>query len=305
MEFISIIVTYQPEPGTINLIAELLAQSSQVIVVDNGSDNERIKKLQEHFYSENTVFFILNESNVGIATALNQGLRSAKKKGYQWAFTFDQDSRINEKFILEMILTKENVDIISKDGKKKASMIGANQIDCSDKDNRIKFIKFSNSKWKYIIPEKDCEVSILISSGCYINLDIWESQGCFMDNLFIDQVDTEYCIRSLVNGYNIYVSNNAMLYHKLGDQSKGSFLGRDVRPTNHNGIRRYYMIRNSIYLYKKYIREKPIWVIFDINNNIKMLIKLVLFEDQRLHKLSLMMQGLVDGIKNKMGKIPR
>ncbi len=38
-----------------------------------------------------------------------------------------------------------------------------------------------------------------------------------MEDLFIDSVDTEYCLRLKKNGYRVVRLNEAILYHPLGD----------------------------------------------------------------------------------------
>lgn len=304
MQYISIIITYKPDLGTIDLISELLKQNSKVIIVDNGSASENLDEIIKSISLNDNVNFLINDYNIGIAAALNQGVMKAKEFGYEWCFTFDQDSEISKDFIESIITTKLNTFKVLKSTDKKIAIIGPNQKDCSDIENNISFVRFGKAGWSYILPKNDTEVSILITSGSFINIDVLIQQGFFREDLFIDHVDTEYCIRTLTNGYSIILSHKAMLFHNLGEQTLGSIAGKKVRPTNHSALRRYYMIRNSIFLYKIYLFKKPVWVAFDILNNIKMIIKICLLEDDKFKKISSIFTGAIHGMKNKMGKYP-
>ena len=48
---------------------------------------------------------IRNHQNLGIAAALNLGVKHAIGVGFDWVCTFDQDSRVSEGFIFKMLET--------------------------------------------------------------------------------------------------------------------------------------------------------------------------------------------------------
>jgi rhamnosyltransferase len=85
-------ITYNPETITIENIHKLLFQSEKIVIVDNGSSNEVIYEVIRTFQNDERVEIILNEDNLGIAAALNIGVRRAIEMEYAWLATFDQDS---------------------------------------------------------------------------------------------------------------------------------------------------------------------------------------------------------------------
>ena len=85
------IVLYCPDPDRLRENLEAICpQAASVICVDNGSDNrEEITRLLSQYPQ---TILIANESNVGIARALNQICRRAADDGFDYVVTLDQDS---------------------------------------------------------------------------------------------------------------------------------------------------------------------------------------------------------------------
>ena len=103
-----------------------------------------------------------------------------------------------------------------------------------------------------------------MTSGNLVNLDAFRQVGPFMDELFIDSVDHEYCIRLQINGYKVIQLNGVLLEHTLGERRKHLFIyplnffkkNKSIVSykivNNHNYIRKYYMVRNRLYVSRKY-----------------------------------------------------
>lgn len=56
----------------------------------------------------------------------------------------------------------------------------------------------------------------LITSGTLLNLSLFQKIGGFDENLFIDAVDHEYTIKSLLTGYKIIQFPCIQLTHQIG-----------------------------------------------------------------------------------------
>ena len=79
-------------------MSNVLAQTDGLVVVDNGSKIDEISPLRKA--SQNHGFQLIeNDVNLGIAEALNQGVRWARANGFSWVILFDQDSRLTPGFI--------------------------------------------------------------------------------------------------------------------------------------------------------------------------------------------------------------
>src|ERR1700722_7296256 len=103
----AVIVTYHPSPDMVENMSNVLAQTDGLVVVDNGSKIDEISPLRKA--SQNHGFQLIeNGVNLGIAEALNQGVRWARANGFSWVILFDQDRSITPGFIGNMFLTWES-----------------------------------------------------------------------------------------------------------------------------------------------------------------------------------------------------
>jgi rhamnosyltransferase len=115
-------------------------------------------------------------------------------------------------------------------------------------------------------------------------------------------VDFEYCLRIRAAGYLIADSRQAVLMHASGRAGEGlSFLGFGFRPTHHSAVRRYYMSRNRIALYRKYFRVFPRWILQSMNDSLRETIKCFVGEQDRARKFRSFLLGVWDGLSGRMG----
>ena len=70
--------------------------------------------------------------------------------------------------------------------------------------------------------------------------------GLMKEELFIDYVDIEWCLRAASKKFNFYAIPSATMSHAIGDERK-SVLGREIS-IHSPFLRRYYLARNSIYM---------------------------------------------------------
>ena len=85
------IVTYNPDIKRLQEnIAAIVYQVSKVFIVDNCSEN--VESIEKVIGKYATIVLIKNDQNEGIAKALNQIMLKAKRYGYNWMLTLDQDS---------------------------------------------------------------------------------------------------------------------------------------------------------------------------------------------------------------------
>src|ERR1700724_2441922 len=98
----AIVVTFHPCKEHFENLAKIRAQVDLLIVVDNGSSEKELAEIRHN--SEELGFHLIeNGENLGIAAALNLGVRVAQKEGYRWVALFDQDSAVTERFIATLI----------------------------------------------------------------------------------------------------------------------------------------------------------------------------------------------------------
>jgi rhamnosyltransferase len=298
----AVVISFHPDLEFFERIKPVSEEVTKVIVVDNGSSEEEKKTLIEVSKKIENLELVLNEKNLGIAKALNIGVSIAQNQKYAWILTLDQDSLIARDYISSMsavydkCVNKINVmsicPLISPyrvEAERKKTFIGGQNV-YSQSGKRI------NTDRYYSMAKS------AITSGNLVRLDVFEKVGLFNENYFIDYVDSEFNLRLSKNGYKLIQSNKTVLFHDIGNPRIHSFLMKEFTTTNHNSVRRYYFFRNCISTYKKYFLSDTWWVLTDLILSIKILLKIVLFEDNKKEKLSKSLVGLYHGIIGQMGE---
>lgn len=89
-EILAVIVSYNPDDRIIRCYNSIKKQADKVIIVDNFSQEEKSKQYLKQLSTEAEIIY--NDSNYGIAKALNQVAKYAMVNNYKWLLTADQDS---------------------------------------------------------------------------------------------------------------------------------------------------------------------------------------------------------------------
>jgi len=127
MKVAFVVLHYCQVDVTFNCIDSLLnlKGAPQIIVVDNASPDGSGKQLDEKFKGSNQVFVILNDANLGFATANNIGYAYAKQElGAEVIAVINNDTIIEDSLFIEKLLTSDLLsryhiiapDIINKEG---------------------------------------------------------------------------------------------------------------------------------------------------------------------------------------------
>lgn len=278
----AVIVLYNPLLSEIlQNISLVIDQVDKIYLVDN-SDITIDESIFKRFES---VLYISNGGNKGVANALNVGANFAIKEKYKWLLMLDQDSAVPANMIFKMLSFYDkhqslNIGILAPNAK-----------------------LFNGHLPKIITNEEYTVVTTAITSGSLLNLDVFKKVGNFNENLFIDQVDYEYCFRIKLNNYNTVLLQNIYIDHQLGDTIEVKLFSKHfVYITNHNFIRRYYITRNSLYIHHVYKKYFPKITKTIRNNVIKDFFKIVVFERNKSKKIQSVYFGVKDFLMNKMGK---
>ncbi|MBC8484779.1 MAG: glycosyltransferase family 2 protein, partial [Bacteroidetes bacterium] len=239
-EFIcAVIVTFRPDNEFNRRFKHITQQVDRVVIVDNGSSDSCINMLQDICIEQNA-HLIVNSNNLGIAIALNQGIRFIGDLGYKWVLTMDDDSSPKHDMINKMIIAYDHYP-----NKEKIGIIGANPRDTN--------IGKSSSYEKKCINNFWIEEPVVNTSGSLMPLEVFYKIGPYKDEYFIDCVDQEYCLRLRANNYRVIVACHAELIHSIGHQEKAYIFKKEFIPTHHNHLRYYYRARNSLLLGRDYL----------------------------------------------------
>lgn len=277
-------VTYHPSAASIENIKLILQQVDALVVVDNGSDAHERIPLQSAS-RESGFRLIENSENCGIAEALNQGIRWAKLQDYAWVVLFDQDSSVTPHFIDQMLAVAE-----SHPQRERVASIHPRYVDRNTGGEQP------------IRRAKDGGPIISMTSGALMPTWIFDRIGYFASEFFIDCVDHEYCFRARAAGFYVADSTQAVLLHSPGHPVAIKVLGFSFTPTHHNAIRRYYISRNRVAVYRKYFRVFPGWILRYGYVSLRETIKCFLAERDRARNIRYFLLGTWDGLTGKMGR---
>ncbi|WP_161626392.1 glycosyltransferase family 2 protein [Caldanaerobacter subterraneus] len=284
----AIIVTFNIGKDLFKCFDSVKDQVNEVVIVDNGSNQETTVILNEMEKNEK-VKVIYNGVNLGIAFALNQGVKYAINKGYDWVLTLDHDSKVTPGMIDKMLSAYNK---LSNNEKNSTFIIVPRHVE----ERFYRNIDINDQlKPAFVITE--------ITSGSLVKTDAYRQVGFYDEKLFIDYVDHEFCLRLKKYKKKILYVPTAILLHNLGTVQVGNFLNKKVTYTNHSYLRRYYITRNRIYVWTKYLTIAPRWVIKDIVGFLKEIIKIVLYENDKKRKFKMIFKGITDSVKGNFGKI--
>jgi len=143
-------------------------------------------------------------------------------------------------------------------------------------------------------------VDIVISSGTAATKEVFEVAGGLDETLFIDAVDTEWCLRCRSRQVPIYVVPSAVMRQRIGTRS--IHLGRFTIPV-HGPARCYYQLRNCFHL----LRKKHVPLAFALTHMASVIFNrtlLLFFVEDRPAYIRAYLSALLDGIKGVGGARP-
>ncbi len=279
MQTAAVVVLYHPSIRVSENIASYASGSDAVFVFDNTADPhpdvldglKRVGGLE---------YFPLG-SNRGVAYALNAGAERAIERGCKYLLTMDQDSAAPDDLVSTLVSIAESDPSIG--------VAGPFHVDRCAPD---------------ALPEADLEdVVTLMTSGSLVNLEAYRRSGGFREDFFIDYVDDEYCLRLRRNGYRVVRANRVILEHAQGQKTEKNFFGRTVHPTHHAPERFYYQSRNRVYLRREYGERFPRYFAYEKKLHAGRLVKMLLYERQRLRKILMTIRGMRAARRGEGGPI--
>lgn len=281
----AIVVTYNPEATVLENVRRLTAQVPEVVVVDNGStgSSSAIVTALEQMAG---VTVIRHATNLGIAAAMNTGIRHALAGGYQWIATFDQDSTVPDGYFDGLLA--------ALDVSPKPDSVGVVVPGCWQTIRKSNTSQSSTYGFVTAAP----------NSGSLIRGSIFSEIGFYDEPMFIDYVDMEFCLRAGRKGYRILSASRIELGHELGTKETRTVLGRQISFRAHTAWRYYYIMRNRVVVYRRYGRYFPRLLVRDACWILLELGRMACLEGGKARKLRCALQGLWDGLHGRLGRHP-
>lgn len=293
----AVVVTYHPNIIQLKkLIFSLSQQCKYVLVIDNSEPSCSMTAQLAHQFSDVDVFSL--EKNTGLGAAQNMGINHALQNGAEAVLLFDQDSTVDSSFVSSMwhtYLLAQSANPVP------IAAIGPRYSDVNQ-DGRSPFVKLSGLKIARVPCRQDTlsvEVDCLIASGSLLLRDALCVVGLMREDLFIDYVDTEWCLRAKQLGYRCIGACTVEMQHSIGDEV---VFWRGHSYTLHTPLRHYYLMRNATALYFR-SRLPFQWKVAD---GIRLFFKFCIYSilaKPRTEHIGMMIRGVWHGLIGQMGRL--
>jgi len=270
----------------------------RVIIIDNGSSDSTPAILGKLQSEHANISVILLERNVGLASAQNIAMRKAlEDAGTAFIFLMDHDSCPGT----ESLGILADFAAATRDDQT-IGLLGMLPVEEGSTDAEPKVTDaLSGPVLRHGV--RVTPAVTIMASGTLIRRSIFDRFGFFDDRLFIDDIDHDYSMKLHCAGLHNFVVNDAVLIHNLGERIEIDFLGKVRRITWHSPFRRYYIIRNAIWMWRRYFWNLPRYTVMDAYQILKDTAKvLILDKKHRQANARAVLNGLKDGIFSRLAR---
>ncbi len=289
---VAVVPTFRPDEALLVGLRALAPQVAMIIVVDDGSPDDPAGILD--LAGELGCEIVRSTSNDGIAAALNIGIRMALTDDADFVLTLDQDTVLPGHYVSDCTTAFRIAAPATRLG-----------VVCTDRVNGQPSIP------EHYTAEGLGLVREAIQSGFLISAECLRECGLFDERLFIDCVDTEFCLRIAQYGYRIAVGPGTDISHSLGEQvalrpfgvARFDERGRQRTYEYHGPTRRYFITRNNIDLFLRYSRIRPRWVLSAIKREIGPTVTTIVSGPLRWRQLVATVIGAAHGLMRLRGPL--
>lgn len=230
-----IIVNYNVKEFLLNLLDSILISakniSSEIIVVDNASDDGSVEILRERFPN---VKLIANKINVGFGSANNQAMKIAAGNYF---LLINPDTIVREDTFSKMIEFFEKTPQVGIAGCKVLNPDGTLQLACrrSFPGPWTSFTKviglsrlfpksrvFARYNLTYLNENQTYEVDAVSGAFLMIRRDVYEKVGGFDEQFFMYGEDLDLCYRAQKSNFKVYYVHTTEIIHYKGESTKRS-----------------------------------------------------------------------------------
>lgn len=214
----------------------------EVILVDNGSTDGSVEKLEKEFSG---ITFLKNKKNLGFAAGNNIGIKYALSHGADYILLLNNDTEVAPDFLDAVVKTAESDKKIGIVGAKIYYHTDPKKIDSAGADYiwwRVSGkLRFHGKKDNFKL--QGAKITDFVSGCCMlVKCAVFDDIGFLHEPYFHGFEDIDFCLRAKKAGWNIVVDLDAHIWHKVSASAGGEF----------SFINTYYGARNRLfYAFKK------------------------------------------------------
>jgi GT2 family glycosyltransferase len=289
----ALVVLFNPSEAHVYNLLRLKQLVEDIVAVDNSPVLD--VRLHQHIRDAG-IDMLPNFNSGGVAGAYNRGLERLIEKKCRLLFIFDQDSAVPDDYFTQMLDACLDLDSPHFLVGPKIFDINVNRYLPAHVVRRfgVKGIPITDEKHGLV------SCSSIITSGSVMSAETYRILGPFMEEYFIDHVDTEYSFRAICKGVPVYINTSVVLKHEVGKRIDHKVLFFKLIQWNMGPLRQYYSARNCIHISRRYGTQFPLLILVNIIT-MQQIVSIALYEKDKRKKLVAMMTGIIDGLLGRGG----
>lgn len=291
-------VTYNPELDVLSREFELvIPQVDKIWLIDNASSSS-LATWVDDMGLHDKLELVQMPDNLGLGAAQNAGIQLARAAGATHVLILDQDSQPMPDMVDRLLAASNQLQSAGVPVAAVAPVYADSATGPASGFVRLGWLDF---KKQTVLPDQAVvEADFVISSGSLIPVSVLDDIGPMDESLFIDHVDTEWCLRAQSKGYKLFGVPGARMVHTLGDRRTRIWFLRWRNVPYHSPFRYYYILRNSLLMQRRpYMPLK--WRVAEFIRCVRVFCFYGLFAPQRGACLRMMLRGIADGLRGVSG----
>lgn len=291
----AVLPAFDPPGSMVDLVADLMAQTGRVVVVDDASSAGGTSQVLAAAAGAGAVV-LRHGANQGIASALNTAVADARSRWPELTaiLTVDQDSQLGPDHVARLLAAWGAATAAGFD----SALVGPERVEGLPSMVR--------GKRRGVLLGREP-----VQSGLLVPTTTLDRIGAFDESLVIDGVDTDFFLRCLDAGGEVVVAPGTTIGHRLGAGHPVRLLRRPVvvagRPlvvTVSAPFRYYYLARNRIHLIRRHGRRHPRWALGQVVGLVRHLLLVQALVPGRRARAREAAYGVRDGLRDVGGRRP-
>lgn len=202
--------SYEDTADCLESIKEVEYPNYQAIVVDNASTDRSIDRLKNDYpWCE----FVTNDSNLGYAKGINQGISVATERDFDYILLLNNDTTVDSGFLKPLVKTSTECGeycIVSGIIKYK----NTNKIQSAGR--RINQYLMSAPHLKSVIRDSEYQVDCVSGALILISSKFLSEIGGLNESYFLGPDDIDLCLQAQKHGGEVIINPDSVIYHNPG-----------------------------------------------------------------------------------------
>jgi len=234
-----IILNWNGKKDTLNCLASVLKvdhPSFNVIVVDNGSEDDSISAINKQFPN---IHLIETGKNLGYAGGNNVGIQYALDNNADYVLVLNNDTIVAADLLEQLTATAEQHPQTAAFGPVVCEMDKPDTIWTAGEffTDIVSPVSFQQGEdISSISKQTTLDTQWVNGAAFFVKADIFREIGLFDEKFFLTYEESDWCCRAQNKGYNCLVVPTAVIWHKVA-----SSFGNESSP-----LRAYYSTRNKL-----------------------------------------------------------